>query len=61
MAVPRALSGLRVVEIAGLAPAPFAGMILADFGASVVRVDRLRAHNPDSLHRCVPVPVCCCC
>ena len=35
-----ALAGTRVVEIAGLAPSPFAGMILADFGASVIRVDR---------------------
>ena len=37
-----ALAGVRVVELAGLAPAPFAGMILADFGASVVRVDRVK-------------------
>jgi len=35
-----ALAGLRVVELAGLAPGPFAGMLLADFGADVVRVDR---------------------
>lgn len=35
-----ALSGLRVLELAGLAPAPLCGMILADFGARVVRVDR---------------------
>ncbi|XP_052016059.1 alpha-methylacyl-CoA racemase isoform X2 [Apodemus sylvaticus] len=36
-----ALRGVRVVELAGLAPAPFCGMVLADFGAEVVRVDRL--------------------
>ena len=36
------LKGIRVVELAGLAPVPYCGMILADFGASVVRVDRLR-------------------
>ena len=36
-----ALAGIRVVEIAGLAPVPYAGMILADFGATVTRVDRL--------------------
>ncbi|NXH63773.1 AMACR racemase, partial [Rhabdornis inornatus] len=36
-----ALSGVRVLELAGLAPAPLCGMILADFGAQVVRVDRL--------------------
>ncbi|HEX5945365.1 MAG TPA: CaiB/BaiF CoA-transferase family protein [Acidimicrobiales bacterium] len=34
------LAGVRVVEIAGLGPAPFAGMVLADLGAEVVRVDR---------------------
>jgi alpha-methylacyl-CoA racemase len=34
------LSGCRVVELAGLGPAPFAGMMLADLGAEVVRVDR---------------------
>lgn len=36
-----ALRGVRVLELAGLAPAPLCGMILADFGAQVVRVDRL--------------------
>uniref|UniRef100_A0A5F9CBK2 Solute carrier family 45 member 2 n=1 Tax=Oryctolagus cuniculus TaxID=9986 RepID=A0A5F9CBK2_RABIT len=35
-----ALRGICVLELAGLAPAPFCGMILADFGAQVVRVDR---------------------
>ncbi|XP_043926160.1 alpha-methylacyl-CoA racemase [Protopterus annectens] len=35
-----ALSGIRVLELAGLAPAPYCGMILADFGAKVVLVDR---------------------
>ncbi|WP_018681110.1 CaiB/BaiF CoA transferase family protein [Actinokineospora enzanensis] len=34
------LSGLRVVELAGLAPAPFACTVLADLGADVIRVDR---------------------
>ncbi|WP_103351655.1 CaiB/BaiF CoA-transferase family protein [Amycolatopsis sp. CA-128772] len=34
------LSGLKVVELAGLAPGPFATMVLADLGADVVRVDR---------------------
>ncbi|XP_008324473.2 alpha-methylacyl-CoA racemase isoform X1 [Cynoglossus semilaevis] len=38
-----ALSGVRVIELAGLAPAPFCGMILADFGAKVIRVDRTKA------------------
>jgi alpha-methylacyl-CoA racemase len=34
------LSGLRIVEIAGLGPVPFAGMMLADHGAEVVRIER---------------------
>ncbi|WP_448624391.1 CaiB/BaiF CoA transferase family protein [Geodermatophilus sp. URMC 64] len=37
------LAGLRVVELAGLGPAPFAAMFLADLGADVVRVDRAGA------------------
>jgi alpha-methylacyl-CoA racemase len=34
------LGGLTVIEIAGIGPAPFCGMMLADLGADVVRVDR---------------------
>ncbi|XP_028274073.1 alpha-methylacyl-CoA racemase [Parambassis ranga] len=41
-----ALAGVRVIELAGLAPAPFCGMILADFGAKVIRVDRTKAGIP---------------
>jgi alpha-methylacyl-CoA racemase len=37
------LSGLKVVELVGLAPAPFAATVLADLGADVVRVDRVKA------------------
>ncbi len=33
------LAGVRVVEFAAIGPAPFAGMVLADLGADVVRVD----------------------
>jgi len=41
------LSGLRVVELAGIGPSPFAAMMLADHGADVIRVDRPGAsHNP---------------
>ncbi len=46
-----ALQGIRVVEMAGLAPAPFCGMILADFGADVVRVDRVGSGSMDYLAR----------
>ncbi len=35
-----ALAGIRIVEFAGIGPAPFAAMLLADLGAEVLRVDR---------------------
>jgi alpha-methylacyl-CoA racemase len=35
------LSGVSVVEMASIGPGPFAGMMLADLGATVIRVDRL--------------------
>jgi len=34
------LDGVRIVELAGIGPAPFAAMVLADLGADIVRVDR---------------------
>ena len=34
------LEGLRILEFAGLGPGPFAGMMLADMGAEVIRIDR---------------------
>jgi alpha-methylacyl-CoA racemase len=34
------LRGVRVVELGGIGPGPFCGMVLADLGADVVRVDR---------------------
>ncbi|QUN32784.1 CoA transferase (plasmid) [Cupriavidus sp. KK10] len=37
------LAGLRVLEMAGIGPGPFCGMLLADLGADVVVVDRLQA------------------
>ncbi|KAJ6264540.1 hypothetical protein Dda_0687 [Drechslerella dactyloides] len=40
MTSPPPLSGIRVLELAGLAPGPFAGLLLADYGATVLRVDR---------------------
>ncbi len=49
------LAGLRVLELAGLGPAPFAGMVLADLGADVLRVERpadaARPVPPDPLLR----------
>lgn len=34
------LAGLRVIELAGIGPGPFAAMLLGDLGAEVIRVDR---------------------
>lgn len=34
------LAGIRIIEIAGIGPGPFCGMMLADHGAEVIRVDR---------------------
>jgi alpha-methylacyl-CoA racemase len=34
------LAGVRIVEFAGIGPAPFCGMLLSDLGADVVRIDR---------------------
>ena len=54
------LDGVRVLEFAGMGPAPFAVMMLADMGAEVVRVDRLGGTKqagpvpnpmPNPLHR----------
>ncbi|KAK2718935.1 hypothetical protein QYM36_006072 [Artemia franciscana] len=46
-----ALRGIKVIEMAGLAPGPFCGMIFADFGASVIRVDKTNAVPLDRLSR----------
>ncbi|WP_268934846.1 CaiB/BaiF CoA transferase family protein [Sphingomonas sp. Leaf37] len=37
---PPPLAGLRIVEMAGIGPGPFCGMMLADHGAEVIRIDR---------------------
>ncbi|KQV45637.1 CaiB/BaiF CoA-transferase family protein [Massilia sp. Root335] len=42
------LSGLRVVEMVGIGPCPFAAMMLADMGADVIRIDRKPDVNPAS-------------
>ncbi len=38
--MPGPLNGLRIIELAGIGPGPFCGMMLADHGAEVIRVDR---------------------
>src|SRR5580658_10422488 len=56
------LEGIRVVEFAGIGPAPFCAMVLADLGAQVIRIDRSSAAGTgqpsDVLHRSRPaIPV----
>jgi alpha-methylacyl-CoA racemase len=41
------LTGIRIIELAGIGPGPFCGMLLADLGADVVRIDR-PGGNPGS-------------
>ena len=47
------LKGIRIIEFAGIGPGPFCGMMLADHGAEVIRIERpgqaTDAH--DVLHR----------
>jgi alpha-methylacyl-CoA racemase len=45
------LRDLRVVELAGIGPAPFGAMLLADLGADVVRIDRPGAGPLDAFSR----------
>ncbi|TAK69693.1 MAG: CoA transferase [Actinomycetota bacterium] len=44
--MPGPLEGLRIVEFRGLGPVPFAGMLLSDMGAEVIRIDRAEAVGP---------------
>jgi alpha-methylacyl-CoA racemase len=47
------LQGLRIIEIAGIGPGPFAAMMLADMGAEVIRIERaqaVRGPAPDTPH-----------
>jgi alpha-methylacyl-CoA racemase len=45
------LTGLRVIELAGIGPGPHAAMILGDLGADVVRIDRPGASGADPMLR----------
>src|ERR1700674_2370708 len=51
------LAGIKVIEMAGLAPGPYGAMMLADMGAEVLRIDRLDAPEakpgakPNLVHR----------
>ena len=41
-----ALSGFKIIELAGIGPAPMGGMMLADMGAEVIRIERPGAADP---------------
>lgn len=43
------LTGLRIVEFAGIGPGPFAGMMLADMGADVIVIDRASDVRPENI------------
>ncbi|RMD43674.1 hypothetical protein DV735_g1485, partial [Chaetothyriales sp. CBS 134920] len=48
-AAPPPLKGLKVLELGGLAPGPFCGLVLASYGASVIRIDRPGTASTDLL------------
>jgi alpha-methylacyl-CoA racemase len=45
------LTGIRIIEIAGIGPAPYCAMVLADLGATVIRIDR-----PEDPDLGIPIP-----
>ncbi|KAH8263129.1 hypothetical protein KR044_004826 [Drosophila immigrans] len=45
------LKGVKVLEFVGLAPGPLCGKILADFGATVTRIDKVLENSLDVLHQ----------
>ena len=40
------LDGIKIIEFAGLGPAPFCGMLLADMGAEVILIERAKTNDP---------------
>jgi alpha-methylacyl-CoA racemase len=47
--MPGPLTGLSIVELAGIGPAPMCSMMLGDMGADVIRIDRTKSHVMDRL------------
>ena len=45
------LAGIKIVELAGIGPGPFAGMMLSDMGADIIRVDRAQQVNPSTFDK----------
>jgi alpha-methylacyl-CoA racemase len=46
--MPGPLAGIKVIEMVGLGPCPFAAMMLADMGAEVIRIDRKTKPGADN-------------
>ena len=42
------LTGIRVIELQGIGPGPFCGMMLADMGAEIIRIDRAGSVGRDA-------------
>ncbi|GIJ39635.1 CaiB/BaiF CoA transferase family protein [Micromonospora andamanensis] len=53
---PGPLAGVRVVELAGIGPGPFAAMMLADLGADVIRIDRASEVDTTAIGTGTPHP-----
>ena len=43
------LDGMKIVELAGIGPTPFAGMMLADAGADIIRIDRVDSSSTQAI------------
>ena len=41
-----ALTGYKIIELSGIGPGPLCGMLLADLGAEVIRIDRMKTTLP---------------
>ena len=42
------LSGYRIIELSGIGPGPLCGMLFADLGAEVIRIDRKKTALPNT-------------
>ena len=42
------LNGFKIIEFAGLGPAPFTGMMLSDMGAEILRIDKMSSKSAEN-------------
>ena len=50
------LQGLKVIEMAGIGPGPFACMLLSDLGAEVTRITKCKYCDSAAAGNCPPRP-----